>query len=193
MSVEIEEEITFGRKDLSAGAGSQDDPMVIKLDIANFFVHKVLVDNGSSVDIIFQDVLRRMRLENTNLNSVQTPLVGFGGSEVTSLGTIDLLVSLGEEPRKRTAMGTHEEKAKMREKEEDEIIDVEGLKKLKVEQIEPIEEHKVTELIPGEPSETTRVGSRMNEALEAMTIEFLKKNAYMFAWTLRTLRVSIQK
>ncbi|KAK4381156.1 hypothetical protein Sango_2994600 [Sesamum angolense] len=78
--------------------------MVIKMDIENFSIHKVLVDNGSSADIIFWDVLRRMNLENANLDPVQTPLVRFGGSEVTSLGSIDLSVSIGDEPRRRTAM-----------------------------------------------------------------------------------------
>ncbi|KAL0406547.1 UNVERIFIED_CONTAM: Retrovirus-related Pol polyprotein from transposon gypsy [Sesamum latifolium] len=104
MNVETEEEITFSSKDLSEGQGTQDDPMVIKLDIANFEVHKVLIDNGSSTDIIFWDVLKRMNLENSNLSPVRTPLVGFGGSEVSSMGTIDLPVSMGEEPRRRTAM-----------------------------------------------------------------------------------------
>ncbi|KAL0444303.1 UNVERIFIED_CONTAM: hypothetical protein Slati_2153000 [Sesamum latifolium] len=104
MSVETEEEITFGSKDLNEKQGSQDDPMVIKLDIANFSVHKVLVDNGSSADIIFWDVLKKMGLEDSKLSPVHTPLVGFGGSEVASMGTIDLPVSMGDEPRRRTTI-----------------------------------------------------------------------------------------
>ncbi|KAL0449357.1 UNVERIFIED_CONTAM: Retrovirus-related Pol polyprotein from transposon gypsy [Sesamum latifolium] len=104
MNVETEEEITFSSKDLSEGQGTQDDPMVIKLDIANFEVHKVLIDNGSSADIIFWNVLKWMNLKNSNLSPVRTPLVGFGGSEVSSMGTIDLPVSMREEPRRRTSM-----------------------------------------------------------------------------------------
>ncbi|KAL0373878.1 UNVERIFIED_CONTAM: hypothetical protein Sradi_3303500 [Sesamum radiatum] len=104
MNVEAEEEITFSSKDLKEIGGSQDDPMVIKLDIENFAVHKVLVDNGSSADIIFWDVLKRMGLEDSVLSPVQTPLVGFGGSEVVSTGTINLPVSMGEEPKRRTVI-----------------------------------------------------------------------------------------
>ncbi|KAL0449612.1 UNVERIFIED_CONTAM: hypothetical protein Slati_1517600 [Sesamum latifolium] len=104
LNVETEEEITFGLRDVNEKQGSQDDPMVIKLDIANFSVHKVLVDNGSSADIIFWDVIKWMGLENSKFSPVMTPLVGFGGSEVTSMGTIDLPVSMGEEPRRRTTM-----------------------------------------------------------------------------------------
>ncbi|KAL2251193.1 UNVERIFIED_CONTAM: hypothetical protein Sindi_2241600 [Sesamum indicum] len=95
--------MTFGRKDLSAEIKSQNDLKVIKMDIAKFLVHKVLIDNGSSVDmIIFIDVLKKMGLEDTCLNPVQTPLVGFGGSEVTSLRTIVLPMSIGEGPKRRT-------------------------------------------------------------------------------------------
>ncbi|KAL0405360.1 UNVERIFIED_CONTAM: hypothetical protein Slati_3849900 [Sesamum latifolium] len=104
LNVEAEEEITFGPRDVNEKQGSQDDPMVIKLDIANFSVHKVLVDNGSSADIIFWDMIKRMGLENSKFSPVLTPLVGFGGSEVASMGTIDLPVFMGEEPRRRTTM-----------------------------------------------------------------------------------------
>ncbi|KAL0462027.1 UNVERIFIED_CONTAM: hypothetical protein Slati_0090300 [Sesamum latifolium] len=73
--------------------------MAIKMDNANFSMHEVLVDNGSSTDIIFMEVLRKMGLEDANLNPVQMPLVDFWGSEVTSLGTIDLPISMGDEPK----------------------------------------------------------------------------------------------
>ncbi|KAL0373696.1 UNVERIFIED_CONTAM: hypothetical protein Sradi_3285300 [Sesamum radiatum] len=87
LSVEPEEEITFGAKDLGERGGSQDDPMVI-----------------SSADIIFWDVIKRMGLENAQLDPVHTPLVGFGGSEVASMGTISLPVLMGEEPKRKMLM-----------------------------------------------------------------------------------------
>ncbi|KAL2250014.1 UNVERIFIED_CONTAM: Retrovirus-related Pol polyprotein from transposon opus [Sesamum indicum] len=103
-NIESDEEITFGDKDVAGGVRSQNDPMVIKLDIANFIVRKVLIDNGSSADIILWDVLVKMGLENTKLESVRTPLVGFGGTEIVPLGTLDLPVSMGEDPRRKTLM-----------------------------------------------------------------------------------------
>ncbi|KAL0463373.1 UNVERIFIED_CONTAM: hypothetical protein Slati_0224900 [Sesamum latifolium] len=93
LSVDKEEEIIFVKEDLDIDAGPQNDPMVIRMDIANFVVHKVLVDNGSSVDILFIDVLRKMKIGVTPC----TPLIGFGGSEVIPLGIIDLPVSIGVE------------------------------------------------------------------------------------------------
>ncbi|XP_011078522.1 uncharacterized protein LOC105162227 [Sesamum indicum] len=104
MNMEPEEEIVFENKDAAERTGPQNDPMVIKMDIANFTVHKLLVDNGSSADIIFRDVLVKIRLDNSKLEPVRTPLVGFGGTEVESLGTIDLPVSLGEELKRKILM-----------------------------------------------------------------------------------------
>ncbi|XP_020549795.1 uncharacterized protein LOC105162948 [Sesamum indicum] len=104
MHVEKQENIVFGDEDLSLDMLDQNDPMVIKMDIANYQVHKVLIDDGSSVDIIFSDVLRKMDLGNVKLRPVRTPLVGFGGSEVVPEGVIELPVSLGEEPRRKTCM-----------------------------------------------------------------------------------------
>ncbi|KAL0303172.1 UNVERIFIED_CONTAM: hypothetical protein Sradi_6185300 [Sesamum radiatum] len=56
LSIEQQEDITFGGRDLSPGSGLQNDPMVIRMDIANYLVHKVLIDNGSSIDIIFMNI-----------------------------------------------------------------------------------------------------------------------------------------
>ncbi|XP_020550217.1 uncharacterized protein LOC110012129 [Sesamum indicum] len=102
MNISNELEISFGAQDLKEKIGDGNDPMVIKMDIANFTVHKVLVDNGSSADIILKEVLIKMGLGDARLDAVNSPLVGFGGNEVDSLGTIELPVSLGDEPRRRT-------------------------------------------------------------------------------------------
>ncbi|KAL2254676.1 UNVERIFIED_CONTAM: Retrovirus-related Pol polyprotein from transposon [Sesamum indicum] len=97
-------EIVFGDQDAGTRVVTDNDPMVIRMDIANFTVHKVLIDNGSSADIIFKEVLNKMGLDNIRLEPVTIPLVGFGGSEVASLGTVNLPVSLGEEPKRKTLM-----------------------------------------------------------------------------------------
>lgn len=48
--------IEKGEDILDHMVGSQNDPMVIKVDIANFTVHKVLVDDESLIDVLFMDV-----------------------------------------------------------------------------------------------------------------------------------------
>ncbi|KAL0416179.1 UNVERIFIED_CONTAM: hypothetical protein Slati_3449800 [Sesamum latifolium] len=61
--------------------------------------------------------------------------------------------------------------------------EIEEVKKMKPERIEPVEGYKEIELSPGEPNKTTRIGSQMAPELEALTIDFLGKNNNMFAWS----------
>ncbi|KAL2240962.1 UNVERIFIED_CONTAM: hypothetical protein Sindi_0737400 [Sesamum indicum] len=105
LKVEDEEVISFDSSDKPRDSGDLNDPMVSKLDIANFTVHKVLIDSGSSADTILKNVVDKMGLEKARLEQVKTPLVSFGGSEVASLGgTIELPVSMGDEPKRKTLM-----------------------------------------------------------------------------------------
>ncbi|KAL2236241.1 UNVERIFIED_CONTAM: Retrovirus-related Pol polyprotein from transposon opus [Sesamum indicum] len=97
-------EIVFGDRDAGTRIVTDNDSMVIRMDIANFTVHKVLIDNGSSADIIFKEMLNKMGLDNVMMEPASTPLVGFGGGEVASLGTVNLPASLGEEPKRKTLM-----------------------------------------------------------------------------------------
>ncbi|KAL2248305.1 UNVERIFIED_CONTAM: Transposon Ty3-G Gag-Pol polyprotein [Sesamum indicum] len=212
MNVSPEVDITFGAQDLKEKMGDDNDPMVIKMDIANFTVHKVLVDNGSSADIILREVLTKMGLGDTRLGPVRSPLVGFGGGEVDSLGTIELPVSIGDEPRRRTLMvkflvvetpfaynvilGRPGEVA-CDQKEarrcynlsmKKETVDrkrkfEESLVNKSEERITPINEHKEIELVPGDASKTTKIGSKLERGLETMMITFLRSNLDMFAWS----------
>ncbi|KAL2228546.1 UNVERIFIED_CONTAM: Retrovirus-related Pol polyprotein from transposon gypsy [Sesamum indicum] len=206
MHVEKQEHIVFGDEDLSPDVLDQNDPMVIKMDIANYQVHKVLINNGSSIDIIFSDVLRKMDLGNVKLKPVRTPLVGFGGSEVMPKGVINLPVSLGEEPRRKTCMvqflvvdspfsynvvlgrlGLNKfmamgETAK-KEKRKEEMSQSEKVKRGKMERIEPSEEYKKVELISGDFQKTTCIGSQMTAEMETLMIVFLRSNNDLFAWS----------
>lgn len=83
--------IIFDDHDLQDLHFPHDDPIVLTVDIANYVVQKVLVDSGSSTDIIFLHVLHRMELNIATIALIHTPLMGFGGSEVTPLHAIDFL------------------------------------------------------------------------------------------------------
>ena len=56
---------------------------------------RVLVDTGSSSDIISLQCLRKLRHNPEDIEKVYGPLVGFGGSIVRSLGSILLPASVG--------------------------------------------------------------------------------------------------
>ena len=55
--------ITFSDSDLEGCQHPHDDPLVIRAAVANKTIHRVLVDNGSSTDIIFASAFDKMASE----------------------------------------------------------------------------------------------------------------------------------
>ena len=64
-----------------------DDQLVIRVVVANNTVHKVLVDIGSSADIIFASAFDKMCIGREKLEPVNTYLRGFSGERVLPLGS----------------------------------------------------------------------------------------------------------
>ena len=75
-----------------------DDPLVIRAIVANKTVHRVLIDNGSSVDIIFASAFDKMGIKREKLETVNAHLLGFSGKKVLPLGSVQLVLTLGEPP-----------------------------------------------------------------------------------------------
>ncbi|XP_012829108.1 PREDICTED: uncharacterized protein LOC105950302 [Erythranthe guttata] len=95
-------EITFSDDDLEGPRGEHNDALVISASISNYLVKKILVDGGSSADIIYYGAFEKLGIANAKLAPVKTPLVGFAGHAVEALGEISLVLSLGSFPRRAT-------------------------------------------------------------------------------------------
>ena len=90
--------ITFSDSDLEGCQYPHDDPLVIRAVVANKTVHRVLIDNGSSVDIIFSSAFDKMDIGRDKLEPVNTHVRGFSGEKVLPLGSIQLVLTLGDPP-----------------------------------------------------------------------------------------------
>ena len=84
--------ITFTDEDTGRVHLPHDDAIIITLLIADYTTRKVLIDNGSSADILYYPAFQQMRLGRDQLHLVNSPLVGFGGMKVQLVGTITLPV-----------------------------------------------------------------------------------------------------
>ncbi|GAV63701.1 hypothetical protein CFOL_v3_07219 [Cephalotus follicularis] len=60
---------------------------------------RILIDNGSSADILYKHAFDQLRIPNDQLKSVKTPLIGFAGETIHPLGSINLSVVAGTAPR----------------------------------------------------------------------------------------------
>ena len=94
--------ISFSDSDLEGCQHPNDDPLVIRAVVANKTVHRVLVDNGSSTDIIFASAFDKMGIEREKLELVSTHLHGFSGEKLLPLGSIQLVLTLGDPPCQAT-------------------------------------------------------------------------------------------
>ena len=94
--------ITFSNLDLEGCQHPHDDPLVVRTVVANKTVNWVLVDNGSSADIIFASAFDKMGIGREKLEPVNIHLRGFSGEKVLPLGSIQLVLTLGEVPCQAT-------------------------------------------------------------------------------------------
>jgi hypothetical protein len=78
------------------------DPIVLTLKVGQMNVRRVLVDTGTTADLVTKDCLRQLKYETHHLQPLDRPLVGFGGSRVAPMGTIVLPVRLGKKGNGRS-------------------------------------------------------------------------------------------
>uniref|UniRef100_A0A2N9GWL5 Reverse transcriptase domain-containing protein n=1 Tax=Fagus sylvatica TaxID=28930 RepID=A0A2N9GWL5_FAGSY len=63
-----------------------NDPLVITLRIGNYDVKRVLVDQGSFVEVMYQDLYEKLGLGEVDLTSFTSPIFGFSGEPTVPLG-----------------------------------------------------------------------------------------------------------
>ncbi|XP_052297148.1 uncharacterized protein LOC127902324 [Citrus sinensis] len=82
----------------------QEDALVIKAKVAGTELQRILVDTGSSVDILFKSALYDMGIADLKLERTNTSLKGFGGGRLTPMGIIELPITMGIKSFERTMM-----------------------------------------------------------------------------------------
>ncbi|GAV58162.1 hypothetical protein CFOL_v3_01696, partial [Cephalotus follicularis] len=94
-----EEVISFSEVDYEGVRLPHDDPVVVTLMVELFTMKRILIDSGSSADILYKHAFDQRRIPVDQLKPLKTPLVGFAGEMVHPLGSIDLSVVTGTAPR----------------------------------------------------------------------------------------------
>ncbi|KAK8942426.1 hypothetical protein KSP39_PZI008890 [Platanthera zijinensis] len=96
--------ISFGDEDLINVRTPHQDPLVISAGIGNpcYNVKRILVDNGSSVNVLFSTTLQNMDISRQQLTPAVGPIYDFDNHQVQVIGTVTLPVTLGEFLRQTT-------------------------------------------------------------------------------------------
>ena len=72
-----------------------NDPLVIMQTIEGFNTKRILVDNGSSADIIYLPTFQQLKLDPRRLCPFDSPLISFSGDRVYPRGLVTLTVTVG--------------------------------------------------------------------------------------------------
>ncbi|KAI3786389.1 hypothetical protein L1987_40030 [Smallanthus sonchifolius] len=89
-SLTEEKVICFDEEDINNIQDPHHDGLVITLYVANHFIRRILIDGGSSVNIIQHEVLKKMGIPDFEIISKSSVLVGFCGEVKNTIGEIEL-------------------------------------------------------------------------------------------------------
>ena len=84
--------IAFTEQDLHTVRLPHQDPFVVKLQVDKAILGRVLIDGGSSADVLFWEAFQKMGLDEQMLVPVESPLVAFDGTRVFPKGIACLMV-----------------------------------------------------------------------------------------------------
>ena len=94
--------IRFSEEDARHLHHPHDDGLVVSIREGDYNMHRVLVDNGSSADILYYFAFQQMGIDRERLVPTNAPLVSFGGTRIFPLGVVTLAVTMGDYPQQIT-------------------------------------------------------------------------------------------
>ena len=96
--------MSFTEKDARGVVMPHDDALVVTVTVANHAIHRILVDNESSADILYRLAFQKMGIDRDRIKSFDFPLIGFGGEQVQPVGITPLPMTIRTVPRLSTIM-----------------------------------------------------------------------------------------
>jgi len=97
-----ESDLVFTRADLQDVVPHDNDPVVISVVTAGRKVHRVLVDQGSSADVMFWSTFNKLRLSPYLLRPYTGCLYGFADNQVEVRGYLELRTTFTDGTASRT-------------------------------------------------------------------------------------------
>ena len=97
----LSQPISFGPEDAEGVLFPHQDPMVVSAEMAGFEIRRILINGGSSADVIFAGIYAKMGLLTLALSQAPTSLKGFRGEAVQVLEQALIKVAFGTKENRR--------------------------------------------------------------------------------------------
>ena len=98
MPRKYEPDIIFSERDGRGIRQPHDNPLVIMLRVEKFNIHWVLINNGSSADIIYLHAFQQMKMDKKRIKHFTSPLVSFTGDRIILRAIVTLIGIAGTYP-----------------------------------------------------------------------------------------------
>ena len=79
-----------------------EDGLVIKATAASKKFNRILVDTGSSIDVLFKSALEEVGIADLRLEHTNTSLKGFGAGKLVLLGVVELPITIASSSTEKT-------------------------------------------------------------------------------------------
>ncbi|RDX82492.1 hypothetical protein CR513_36707, partial [Mucuna pruriens] len=196
--------IVFDDRDMKHGVHGRDEPMVISVVAVEYKIEHILIDQGSSANILYWSTVQKMQLPRGWLHECSRNLYGFAGECIPIRGTVELETCFGEQSGVRIipvlytvvdALASYNiiigrptlNSLKVRARLP--VISINALEldldprcQHEHEGAHPAEELKEVQLGP-QPGHVTKVGSTLGPEDENLLVSFLRENHDVFAWS----------
>ena len=73
-----------------------DDALVVNIRVGDYNTYRVLIDNGSSTDILYYPAFQQMRIKRERLVPTNAPIIGFGGTRFYPLSVVILPIMVSD-------------------------------------------------------------------------------------------------
>ncbi|XP_050248157.1 uncharacterized protein LOC126695439 [Quercus robur] len=89
--------LSFTDEDKVGTIQPHDDALVVMLKVRGYGVRRVMVDQGSGVEVMYPDLYEGLNLRPEDLTAYDSPLISFDGKVVIPKGQIRLPIQAGTE------------------------------------------------------------------------------------------------
>ncbi|XP_058111723.1 uncharacterized protein LOC131255046 [Magnolia sinica] len=196
--------LTFTEDDAQGIHHPHDDDLVVAMTIANYKVFRILVDTGSSADIIDSEVFERIGIDRSCLRPMKTPLHGFAGDKVVNVPLVhNVILSRPSLDAMRAVVSTYHLMMKFPieggvkylrgDQREAQRCYVKDIRKGSVKQaltinvLDPTEDSpedlETFPLEKADPNKTVQLESSLNFEQRSQMITFLQQYRDIFVWS----------